>query len=1348
MNITALFNTSALTPSLHRISMSTTTSASAHDLPPAPSSTRYASCSHVPLPRPLVLHRLTPPVAVLVQPANSRDLCTMLVMTTTRMPHTRTHPRIRDSCACAASAVAEVGAKTEPPVDSALTAQATTWAQCMRRQRRPRRKGVQPRSTGNAALVARESAGRRSGNGTREAVSMPRESRALSPGTSTLTQVLALPIHSRTLDPHTAPIRTRPRIRGRGAYAASRIVRGFHERAPRRHDGGGRFPSLESCSRRARATAASITRVPSRVRCVRDPRGISSESACGYAESSSGGDAQRNAAPRSPPTPALSAWELPRGDSNSHEHTPPPASGARLHGDSRAARGAGFKFDGEGRKKAEGNITAFKDWPLNREYALADPAGVTAFALAIMSVCPAHRLAVVGARVYAHPDRVDGAAGRFEYTPALDVARELAALWIVLVVLLAVLDDPGDVRGAQALVVRLELRDVDAVGPGVILLPLTVARIGESAVCHHAGDLDAPHRLDTVGSSTESLASRSRSSAPPDPHSTLSIHTITTRVPRSESMSSTPECYSGLEFPPPSCSTPLCDASKSLQPVCAPSESPQCVPRTAQRRCHHFLINIYDSRESRYPTAATYVPRCAAPEFFIAFLDFPWTAQHVYESRVDTSRSLVQVCTLHSATQPSLRPTLSFDFWCSRHVPDASQTVASDRRSTRRASIKRDAPRTNYYSIFGVPATVTAATHIWSQNASALLHQCARAPSTRQDAPTPPTFNCIPCLHASASTRPPKPQHLNIGFRVPTSNVPLRFALPHAINAPPTFKFWISRSREVRFALPALNALSTPAHVDFGFGLPASAVTTRSTRRAAWGPREQVRAKLVLAPPPSGQQRAINMLDLQSPQATVHLALPTAAITPSHHERACQHSNSGFRAPVTEVELTRYHARSRRRSAAFKPWCFTVTRNPQLAARPLRTTCLSGPLSYVPLVLHQFTPTSLQVAVLLKALTPTAALCVRRKGVQLHLVCTRCSVHKFAAALDRERSPSRWRIGTATLGEWRANTSALTKFSPTHSRALDPHAAHSDTPAHSRSLRMCGEWDGAASRSARGFHERGPRRHDDSGLFPSLESRSRRARAPAVSITRVGPTSLPFHAAPTVRGTPGQSALWESRKADTTGTADRNSELRPPLLGCGRRFQGRKPDIAYVRSTTGASLTTGPLALAFQPLLACGRYRRHCALLMWGHAGRSWWWVASFPSEALRNGRAWARNGETEERRRAAPPTAESEKEASGDVVHIDCAHLCRRHPCATSPHTHPPLDLDLRAIPHAHFLAPIPFIVRCPVVPLVLRRKQLSDYSHVPIPTRPSQRAKCPQCACAALSSERACEEQPNPSQ
>ncbi|KAJ6526975.1 hypothetical protein DFH09DRAFT_1187259 [Mycena vulgaris] len=60
------------------------------------------------------------------------------------------------------------------------------------------------------------------------------------------------------------------------------------------------------------------------------------------------------------------------------------------------------------------NITAFKDWPLNREYALADPAGVTAFALAIMSACPALRRAVVGARIYVHPDRVGGYSGSTE----------------------------------------------------------------------------------------------------------------------------------------------------------------------------------------------------------------------------------------------------------------------------------------------------------------------------------------------------------------------------------------------------------------------------------------------------------------------------------------------------------------------------------------------------------------------------------------------------------------------------------------------------------------------------------------------------------------------------------------------------------------------------------------------------------------------------------------------------------------------------------------------------------------------------------------------------------------------
>ncbi|KAJ6488380.1 hypothetical protein DFH09DRAFT_1455686 [Mycena vulgaris] len=580
-----------------------------------------------------------------------------------------------------------------------------------------------------------------------------------------------------------------------------------------------------------------------------------------------------------------------------------------------------------------------------------------------------------------------------QYTPALDVARELAALWIVLVVLLAVLDDPGDVRGAQALVVRLELRDVDAVGPGVILLPLTVARIGESAVYHHAGDLDAPHHLDTVGSSTESLASRSRSSAPPDPHSTLSIHTITTRVPRSESMSSAPECYSGLEFPPPSCSTPLYNASKSLQPVCAPSESPQCVPRTAQRvfdraqRCHHFLINIHASRESRDATAATYAPRCVAPEFFIAFLDFPWTAQHASESRVDASRSLVQVCTLHSATQPSRRLTLS---WYSRHVPDASQALQAS-------------------------GPATAATRI-----------C-----------TPPL-----CF--------------------------INFALRHAINTPPAFKFWISRSREVVFALPAL----THTHVNFGFGLPASAVAVASTRRVARCSREQVRAKLAFTLPPSGQQRAVNTLDLQFPQVTVHFALPPAAIV------------------AVLVQLA-------------------------------HSCDLPG-----------------QSALTAQALTTTAALCLRRKGVQPHLVCTRCGVHKFAAALDRERSPSRWRIGKARLGEWGSRHAARVPhlelgylngaqlvlhpafqlMLPTSSPMFSPTppiAAHSTRMPHIRTrLRTRGRGACAASgsrvsRITRGFHEHPPRCHDGSGRFPSSGSRSRRARATAASIMRVLSASQP-----------------------------------------------------------------------------------------------------------------------------------------------------------------------------------------------------------------------------------------------
>ncbi|KAJ6499863.1 hypothetical protein DFH09DRAFT_1336260 [Mycena vulgaris] len=191
-------------------------------------------------------------------------------------------------------------------------------------------------------------------------------------------------------------------------------------------------------------------------------------------------------------------------------------------------------------------------------------------------------------------------------------------------------------------------------------------------------------------------------------------------------------------------------------------------------------------------------------------------------------------------------------------------------------------------------------------NASALLHQCARElPANAFDASDLQLYTLPSREHLDAPAKAPlfkcwisRSREQGSAY---TPKAACLFALRHAINAPPTFKFWISRFREVAFALLALDALSTPAHVSFGFRLPASAVTAPSTRRAAWCSCEQVRAKLVLAPPPSGQQRAINTLDLQSPQATVHFVLPPAAIALSHHERPRQHLNSEFRVPATEI---------------------------------------------------------------------------------------------------------------------------------------------------------------------------------------------------------------------------------------------------------------------------------------------------------------------------------------------------------------------------------------------------------------------------------------------------------------
>ncbi|KAJ6488382.1 hypothetical protein DFH09DRAFT_1377623 [Mycena vulgaris] len=414
------------------------------------------------------------------------------------------------------------------------------------------------------------------------------------------------------------------------------------------------------------------------------------------------------------------------------------------------------------------------------------------------------------------------------------------------------------------------------------------------------------------------------------------------------------------------------------------------------------------------------------------------TALNLYSIHEPPVSPKTRPSNLHAspARSPALGPFIAFsDFpQSSGRVLDKLQIALRPRKLpvTRATRIKR-IRHANYYL------------HFWRSrprcdaylNASVLLHQCVpELPANAFD-----VSNLRPLIVYFAFTRhqiqrSPKPQYLNIGFRVPASN----FALRHAITAPPTFKFWISRAREVAFAFPA--------HVNFGFGLPASAVTTPSTRRAAWG---SLRAKLAFTLPPPGQQRAINTLDLQSPQAMVH--------------------------PMVDLQHS---------------WCFAVTRNPQLAARPLRTTC--GAASAF--------PRPVDSALIAKA--TASARCVqqpRRKGVQPH---TGCSVHNFHAARVPRLEPS---------------------------RALDQHAAHSDTPAHSRSWRMCGERDGAASHIACGLHERAPCRYNGSGRFSWLESRSRRLHATAASITRVPSASRPERCArggvlPGVDGAGGGGVLW------------------------------------------------------------------------------------------------------------------------------------------------------------------------------------------------------------------------------
>ncbi|KAJ6527002.1 hypothetical protein DFH09DRAFT_1371537 [Mycena vulgaris] len=274
------------------------------------------------------------------------------------------------------------------------------------------------------------------------------------------------------------------------------------------------------------------------------------------------------------------------------------------------------------------------------------------------------------------------------------------------------------------------------------------------------------------------------------------------------------------------------------------------------------------------------------------------TALNLYSIHEPPVSPKTRPSNLHAspARSPALGPFIAFsDFpQSSGRVLDKLQIALRPRKLpvTRATRIKR-IRHANYYL------------HFWRSrprcdaylNASVLLHQCVpELPANAFD-----VSNLRPLIVYFAFTRhqiqrSPKPQYLNIGFRVPASN----FALRHAITAPPTFKFWISRAREVAFAFPA--------HVNFGFGLPASAVTTPSTRRAAWG---SLRAKLAFTLPPPGQQRAINTLDLQSPQAMVHpQSLENRAVSMPRESRALSPA-----APSTSMPHIRTRPRIRGRGA-------------------------------------------------------------------------------------------------------------------------------------------------------------------------------------------------------------------------------------------------------------------------------------------------------------------------------------------------------------------------------------------------------------------------------------------------
>ncbi|KAJ6488369.1 hypothetical protein DFH09DRAFT_1339213 [Mycena vulgaris] len=136
-----------------------------------------------------------------------------------------------------------------------------------------------------------------------------------------------------------------------------------------------------------------------------------------------------------------------------------------------------------------------------------------------------------------------------------------------------------------------------------------------------------------------------------------------------------------------------------------------------------------------------------------------------------------------------------------------------------------------------------------------------------------------------------------------------RFALRHAITAPPTVRarvILIPFLTSVQVAFTP-NALSTPAHLNFGFGHWRARHRHAARRYFYYGfdipaSCEQVRAKLASAPPPPGQQRAINTLDLQSPEAIrlfPRYLYPITYLSSQRNRRAALHYHSIFGAPAT-----------------------------------------------------------------------------------------------------------------------------------------------------------------------------------------------------------------------------------------------------------------------------------------------------------------------------------------------------------------------------------------------------------------------------------------------------------------